>query len=99
MEEQAHNIKMDCGEIFGKNMSHSQNSPRAIRQNVDKQYGSKISKIVAYNARVIALKIIVVDRAMQYKQVCDYRAESLQTHPGSTVEIDFKNCREEGRQP
>lgn len=72
---------------------------KLIRQNIDEEYKVEISKIKLYNARAIALSLIEGDRALQYRQVWDYRAEILRTHPNSTVEIVYENFRENGGQP
>lgn len=70
-----------------------------IRQNIDEEYKVEISKTKSYNARAIALSLIEGDRALQCRQVWDYRAEILRTHPNSTVEIVHENFRENGGQP
>lgn len=58
-----------------------------------------MSRTATYNARRLIKMMIVGDMTEQYKCLWDYRAELLQTHIDSIVEIEHENFREEGRQP
>lgn len=71
----------------------------AIRQNVDQDFHTEISRSKAYRARIIALEGIYGKTVEQYRRLFDYRAELLRTHPSSTVEIHYENFREDGRNP
>ncbi|XP_039130213.1 uncharacterized protein LOC120266636 [Dioscorea cayenensis subsp. rotundata] len=52
-----------------------------------------ISRLKAYRAKSIALRIIDGDEKSQMSRLYDYRLELLKTHPGSTIII---NCTDEG---
>lgn len=70
----------------------------AIRQNIDEDFKVEMSKTAAYNARQMALRMIIGDMTEQYKHFWEYRAELMRTHPHSSIEIEHEDFREERRQ-
>ena len=65
----------------------------AIRQCVDEQFGSTVSRMTAYKAREIALEGIYGDTSQQYKKLFYYKNELIRTHPDSSVHIHYENYR------
>ena len=65
----------------------------AIRQCVDEQFGSRISRMKAYRAKGHVLEGIFGSIDKQYKKLFYYKNELLRTHPGSIVQIHYENFR------
>ncbi|KAL1566626.1 hypothetical protein AAHA92_02212 [Salvia divinorum] len=67
----------------------------AIRQCVDEQFGSILSRMKAYRAKDVALEGIYGNTTNQYKNLFYYKNELLRTHPDSRpLKIGWKRfCR------
>lgn len=75
-------------------------SLQAIRQCVDEQFGSTLSRMKAYRARDLALEGIFGRTGDQYKKLFYYKEELLRTHRDSSVHIQYETERDQvGRGP
>lgn len=70
-------------------------SVRALRQCMDEQFGSTLSRMKAYRARDQALEGIYGKTGDQYKKLFYYKHELLRTHPDSSVHIQYEGERDQ----
>lgn len=68
---------------------------QAIRQCVDEDFSSTLSRMKAYRTREYALEGIFGRAGAQYKKLYDYKGELLRTHPNSIVDIMHESHRDD----